>query len=107
VPIALLIPWLAFGLAFAITQYRFHDAYVERYCGPNRWERGKMYLRHPLQYLRLLRKPPFTLGSMFRRLDDPVVERRRSQYLLAGIATFAYLPALFVGLIIYGALFVW
>lgn len=66
-----------------------------------------MYFRHPLEYLRLLRKPPFTLASMFRRLNDPVVERHRSQYLRAGIAAFAYLPALFVGLIVYGALFVW
>jgi len=59
-----------------------------------------MYFRHPFQLLRLLRKPPFTLGSMFRRLDDPVVDRRRSHYLLAGIAAFAYFPALFVGLVL-------
>jgi hypothetical protein len=65
-----------------------------------------MYFRHPLRYLALLRKPPYTLGSIFRRLDDPVVERRRRQYALAGVAAFAYFPALFVGLmlglIVYG-----
>ena len=106
-PLALLVPWLAFGTAFVIAQYRFHDAFVERYGLPDRRERNRMFWTHPLEYMRLLRKPPFTVAAIFRRVDDPVVEHRRRQYALAAIAAFTYLPALAVGVILYGALFVW
>jgi hypothetical protein len=88
-------------VAFGITQSRFYYAYFKRYGGgTTAWERQWMWLRHPLQYLRLLRKPPYTPGSIFRRLDDPMVEQRRRQYALAAIAIFAYPPALFVGLVV-------
>jgi hypothetical protein len=103
---ALLVPWLGFAIAFVTTQSRFYDAWFERNGGPDRRQRSRLFWTHPLEYLRLLRKPPFTLGSMFQRLDDPVVDSRRRHYLFAGIAAFAYFPALFValivGLVVYG-----
>jgi hypothetical protein len=44
---------------------------------------------------------------MFRPVDDPVVERRRKQYVLAGLAAIGYLFVSFLGVILYAALFVW
>lgn len=106
-PLVFLLPWVAFGIAFVITQSRFHDAYLERYGGPDRRERNRICWTRPLDYVRLLRKSPFTLASMFRRVDDAVVEQRRRQYVLAALGAFLYPPALFLGIVVYGALFVW
>jgi hypothetical protein len=101
VPLIFLVPWVAIGIAFVIAQFRFYHAHIERYGGPDRRERMRMFVTRPAEYVRLLRKPPFTLASMFRRVDDPVVERYRRQYLFAGIASVGYLVALFVGALVY------
>jgi hypothetical protein len=67
----------------------------------------RMFMTRPDEYVGLLRKPPFKWSSMFRPVDDPVVERRRKQYVLAGLAAIGYLFVSFLGVILYAALFVW
>jgi hypothetical protein len=77
-----------------IAQWRFYGAYLDRYGGVE----GRRRLWQPWRWNPS--RPPWTLASWFRPLDDPLVERRRRQHLLAwgGIALFFAIP---IALILY------
>lgn len=95
---------VAFGL-FAvlivlvnITQWRFYGAYLDRYAKVESGRRGSRWWAITQMGFR-----PSTRPSWFRPLDDPRVERRRRQHLLAwgGIAFWFAVP---IALILYAAI---
>ena len=74
-----------------IAQLRFYRSYLHRY-GDEEVRRRHRLWPLPLtlgEFTR--RRAPWTAGTLFRRLDDPVVEGRRRQLLLAWAAVFAFL----------------
>lgn len=83
-----------------IAQWRFYRAYLHRYgdAGGRRrhWLRGlPMTLRDVSR-----RRPPWSMSTLFRSLDDPIVESRRRHLLLAwgAVIAFILLGPLFVAL---------
>jgi hypothetical protein len=72
----------------SITGRRFYSAYLDRYGGPD----GRRQMWQPWRWSP--RRGPWSLESWFRRVDDPLVERRRRQHLLAwgGIALYFAIP---------------
>lgn len=84
-----------------IAQGRFYGSYLARYGDAK--ERRRRWPFWPAG-LRGAGRPPWSLRSWFRPLDDPLVERRRRQHLLAwgGVALWFAIP---MALILYGSLF--
>jgi hypothetical protein len=74
-----------------IAQWRFYRAYLDRYgdaeSSHRHWLWGlPMTLRDVVQ-----RRPPYSLSTLFRALDDPVVERRRLELLLSWGSVVAFI----------------
>jgi hypothetical protein len=84
----------------SIAQWRFARAYRDRYGGPEARRRRWAWPIFPADTVR----PPWSLGSWFRPFDDPLVEHRRRQHLLAwsGVAVWFAIP---VALILLSVLF--
>jgi len=74
-----------------MAQWRFYGAYLRRYGGADDRRRRWLLWKWPMSLRDVYRlPPPWSLSTLFRPLDDPLVERRRRQLLLSWGAVFAF-----------------
>ncbi len=88
-----------------IAQWRFYGAYLRRYGDADDRRRRWLLWKWPMSLRDWFRPPPpWSLSSWFQPLDDPLVEHRRRQHLLAWGAVFAFFLFGPIAFALYGAL---